>query len=406
MSSGSESRPGFREFVALLAMMISLVALSTDAMLPALATIGADLGVERANDNQLIISLIFLGMAVGQIAYGPLSDSYGRKPLIYAGYVLFILGCLLSIVATSFSMMLAGRWLQGVGAAGPRSVTMALVRDRYEGREMARVMSFVMVVFILVPALAPSLGQAVLLLAHWRWIFVTLLVLALVTVSWFALRQPETLPEAERAPFVLGRILRVLRLILGNRIALGYTLGTGLIYGAFLGYLNSAQQILQIQYGLGTRFPLYFAIIALSIGSASFVNGRLVMRFGMRALVAWSLRALVALSALAAGYSFLVGGNPSLPLLMLYFLTSFFCIGILFGNLNAMAMEPLGRVAGVGAAVVGSLSTLLSVPLGILIGQSYNGTVLPLLGGFAILGALAIGVMAWAETEREAEVAA
>ncbi len=392
---------GFGEFVALMAMMIAIVALSTDVMLPALSDIGESLAVQRDNSTQLIVSFLFLGLAVGQIVYGPLSDSVGRKPVIYAGYVLFICGCLLSMFASNFSVMLLGRLLQGVGVAGPRSVAVALIRDQYEGRAMARVMSFVMAVFILVPVIAPTFGQAILTFANWRAIFGALLTLAFITAVWFAIRQPETLPQNRRIPFSLKRILSAIREIFANPIALGYTIGAGLISGAFLGYLNSAQQIFQVQYELGARFPLYFSTIALAIGGASFLNGKLVLRYGMRSLSNWSVLTLVILSITFSIIASMLGGNPPLFALMIYLMTSFFCVGILFGNLNSLAMEPLGHIAGVGAAVVGSLSTFISVSLGTLIGQSYDNTILPLVGGFAILSALSIVSMRWAESRHE-----
>lgn len=396
------SRPALRfgEFVALMALIISLVALSTDAMLPALPEIGQDLGVRRDNDNQLIISLLFLGMAVGQMIYGPLSDSTGRKPPVYAGFALFISGCLLALSATSFPVILAGRILQGLGAAGPRIVTVALIRDQYEGRAMARVMSFVMAVFILVPIIAPAVGQTILIVAHWRAIFGLFLALALTALTWFALRQPETLAPDRRIRFSLRRIMRAIREVVSHRIAFGYTITAGLVFGAFLGYLNSAQQIFQEQYGLGRLFPLYFALLAVSLGSASFLNGRLVMRYGMRSLSRWALLTTGGLSTLFWAIAYMLAGHPPLWLLMAYFILSFLGIGILFGNLNALAMEPLGHIAGVGAAVVGSLSTFISLLLGLLIGQSYNGTILPLVGGFAILSATSFVVMRWAEYKR------
>ncbi|MEZ4684387.1 MAG: multidrug effflux MFS transporter [Caldilineaceae bacterium] len=387
----------FTEFVALMASMTALVALSIDAMLPALAEIANDLGAQRANDSQLVISLIFLGLAIGQIFYGPLSDSIGRKPAIYLGFALFSVGCLLGLFAVDFRMMLIGRFLQGFGVAGPRGVSIALVRDQYEGRAMARVMSFVMTVFILVPIVAPMLGQALVLVVHWRAIFALYLLLVLIIGGWFLLRQPETLVEARRTPFHLGRILAAFREVFVNRIALGYTIMAGLVSGGFVGYLNSAQQIFQEEYGLGARFPFYFAALALALGTASFLNARLVMRFGMRTLSRWALFLLSALSLLFLFVALARGGNPTLWLLMSYFMVAFFAVGILFGNLNARAMVPLGHIAGVGAAVVGALSTLISALLGALIGQSYNGTVLPLVGGFALFGLLALGVMWWAE---------
>ncbi|MBE7468945.1 MAG: Bcr/CflA family drug resistance efflux transporter [Anaerolineae bacterium] len=398
-AAGRQAR-SFGEFVGLMALMISLVALSIDAVLPALAEIGQELGVQRENDNQLIISLLFLGMAAGQMIYGPLSDSTGRKPAIYAGFGLFMGGSLLALLAPSFPLLLAGRVLQGIGAAGPRIVTVALIRDQYEGRAMARVMSFVMAVFILVPVIAPLLGQTILLVAHWRAIFGLYLGLALIASLWFALRQPETLTPGQRIPFSLTRIGQAIREVVSNRPALGYTLTLGTVFGAFIGYLNSSQQLFQNQYGLGQLFPLYFAILALAIGSASFLNARLVMRYGMRWLSRTALLTLAGLSLLFWLLAYAWAGQPPLWALMVYFLISFFCIGLLFGNLNALAMEPLGHIAGIGAAVVGSLSTFISLMLGTLIGQSYNGTVLPLIAGFALLSLAALGVMHWVEARR------
>jgi DHA1 family bicyclomycin/chloramphenicol resistance-like MFS transporter len=396
----SAAGPRLGEFVAMMAMMTSLVAMSIDLMLPALSDIGAQLGVQRPNDNQLVLTMIFLGLAVGQLFYGALSDSMGRKRAIYLGYLVFFAGTLLSIFAVSFPMMLAGRLLQGIGVAGPRAVSMALIRDRFQGRAMAQVLSFITVVFILVPVIAPTLGQATLLVADWRAIFAALFILGVISLFWFALRQPETLPVARRAPFSAGRIGRALREVLSNPVALGYTLMAGLIAGALQAYLSSAQQIFQFQYGLGTLFPLFFAVNALAIGLASFVNGRLVMRYGMRTLLRTALLTLCALAVLFVGVALATGGQPPLWLFMAYLLPSFFCIGILFGNMNALAMEPLGHIAGVGAAVVGSLSTLVATPLGAGIGQAYNGTVTPLALGFAVFGLGALALMRWAEGAR------
>ncbi len=386
-----------------MAAMMSLVALSTDAMLPALTEIGADLGVQNPNSNQLIVSVLFFGLAAGQLIFAPLSDSIGRKPAIYAGYGFYIVGSLLSMFAGLFWVMLAGRLLQGLGAAGPRSVLTALIRDKYAGRPMARVMSFIMTVFILVPVIAPAFGQFVLLFAGWRAIFAALLAMALITLVWFALRQPETLSPERSAPLSLRRITRAFRTVLVNRIALGYTIAAGLISGAFLGYLNSSQQILQIQYGLGTRFALVFGMLALALGTASLLNARLVMRYGMRFLAHNAARTIGVWAAIGFIVAFLLGGQPPLWSLILFLMVTFFCVGILFGNLNSMAMEPLGAVAGVGAAVVGSVSTFIATPLGILIGQSYNGTVLPLIAGFAIVGIATTLTMTWAEHGAEPE---
>ena len=399
MSANTQkASPSFVEFVILISLMMSLTALSIDAMLPALPQIGADLGVQDANSPQMVISVLFLGLALGQWFFGPLSDSIGRKPAIYAGYALYITGALLSVAAPTFQILLAGRLLQGIGQSAPRAITLALVRDRYKGRAMARVMSFVMTVFILVPMIAPSLGQAILLFSGWRSIFVSFVLMALIALLWFALRMPETLAPEDRAPFSLRRIASATLEIVRNRTAIGYTVSAGLVSGAFLGYLNSSQQIFGEQYALGELFPLFFAVISLSVGVASLLNTRLVMRFGMRFLVWWSLILIVGLSVLAFAVALLAGGQPALWFLMAYIMSAFFCVGILFGNQNSLAMEPLGHLAGIGAAVVGSLSTFISMPLGTIIGQNYNGTVLPLIAGLGLLSGLSILVVRWAES--------
>ena len=389
--------PGSGEFVARVALMISLVALSIDAMLPALPAMGADLGVREANDAQLVISALFLGLAVAQMIYGPLSDSFGRKPAIYIGFGIFIAGCLLSILARGIERMLLGRFLQGIGAAGPRIVTMALVRDQYAGRAMARVVSLAMAVFILVPVLAPGIGQAILLVAHWRAIFGMLLAVALITLAWFALRQPETLPPARRVPFSLRSIAAGVRETCSHRAAFGYTMMAGLVFGSFVGYLISAPQIFLQQYRTGSRFALYFGVLAACIGVAMLVNARLVMAWGMQLLCRIALIAACAVSLLFFVWAWSAGGHPPLWALMAYLSVTFFCNGMLFGNFNAMALEPLGHIAGVASAVVGSLTTFLSLLLGTLIGRSFDGTVLPLVGGFAGLSLAALAMMRWAE---------
>ncbi len=380
-----------------MAMMMSLVALSIDSMLPALSVIGADLAVTNANDNQLVVALLFLGLACGQLLYGPLSDSVGRKPAVYLGFGIFFVGGVLSLLATSLPVMLVGRFLQGLGLAGPRTLSLAIIRDQYSGRAMARVMSFIMSVFILVPMAAPALGQSILLVAGWRTIFGVILGLALLTVIWFFLRQPETLAAEARVQFSLSRIFTAVMEVLRHRASLGYTLAAGFVFSPFLGYLSSAQQVLQVQYGLGVLFPLYFAALALAIGTAAFLNGRMVMRYGMRFLCKCALSVLTTLALLALVFVNTSAGHPPLVWLMGYLAVTLFCVGILFGNLNAMAMEPLGHIAGVGAAVVGALSTFICVPFGILIGRGYDGSVLPLILGFAVFGTLTLGVMHWVE---------
>ncbi len=385
------------EFVPLLALMVSLVALSVDAMLPVLPHIGLDLRAGTENQQQLVVSSLLLGLGVGQMFFGPLSDSLGRKRTIYIGYVTFVMGCILSIAATNFETMLLGRVLQGIGASSPRIVSIALVRDQYEGREMARIMSFIMGVFILVPALAPALGQGIVMVTHWRGIFVVFLILAFVAWAWFALRQPETLPRENRVRFSLSVVWSGVKEACSHRLTVGYTVVAGLIFAAFIAYLSSSQQIFAAIYGVIATFPLYFAILALVMGVSTFANAMLVERLGMRLLSGYSLAGVVIVSVAFFVYAALEGGTPPFGITMVYFSAVFFSIGFLFGNLNALAMVPLGHIAGVGAAVVGSISTLISVPLGAIVGQMFNGTVLPLVGGFALFSALAGLIMIWIE---------
>ncbi len=400
ISTKRKASAAFVEFVIVVSMMMSLTALSIDAMLPALPQIGHDLGVASPNDRQLVISIIFLGSALGQLFFGPLSDKTGRKPAIYAGYSLFITGSLVSLFSINFPTMLLGRVLQGLGLSAPQAVTMALVRDQFEGWKMARVMSFAMTVFILVPMIAPTIGQGILSLGGWRSIFGSFLLFALITLIWFALRIPETLARENRTRFSLERIVHSIREILKIRPALGYTLAAGLLNGIFLGYLNSSQQIFQEQYALGELFPLCFATISLSLGMASFLNARLVTHYGMIKLVQWALGIVFGLAVIFLGISLVLAGQPPLWMLMAYLMTSFFCTGILFGNINSLAMQPLGRLAGIGAAVVGSLSTLISMLLGIVIGRSYDGTILPLVAGMTILTGISIFVIRWATSDK------
>ena len=385
------------EFVPLIALLISLVALAIDAMLPALPAIGEDLGVAQRNDVQFVITAVFLGMGVGQIVFGPLSDRIGRKPAIHAGLVLFMAGCLMSIYARSFELMIAGRVLQGIGVSAPRVVTMALVRDQYAGRQMARLMSFIMAVFIIVPTIAPALGQWIQFLGGWRAIFSVFFAVAAVVFLWFAIRQPETLPSERRRPLSPRAIGRSVVEVLKIRAALGYTLASGCVFAPFLAYLSTAQQIFQDVYGTGTLFPLYFGALALAVGCASFLNGRLVMQFGMRKLSRGAMLLATIGSFVGLALAFVFDGVLPFWLLMAYLLFVFVCIGLLFGNLGALAMQPLGHIAGVGAAVVASLSTLVSVPLGAFVGYIFDGTLYALIASYALFGIGALAAMKWAD---------
>lgn len=393
------NKASFIEFVVIMAMMTAMTAFAIDATLPALRDIGQALGIIDSNDNQLIISILFAGMAFGQIVYGPLSDSIGRKNAIYIGFAFYIVGCIFAIYSTDLTTMLLGRFLQGLGAAGPRIVSIALIRDRYKGREMAQVMSFIMSVFIFVPVIAPAIGEGILYFWQWQAIFVSFLIFALLILLWFSLRQEETLPPQARVPFSLRHIYKGIKETCLNRTAFGYTIVSGIIFGAFIGYLSSAQQIFQDAYHTGDAFVIYFALFALSIGLASFLNARLVMHYGMREISGHAINTISIVSSIFFIFAFSYDGLPPFYSFMTYGFIIFFCIGLLFGNLGAMAMEPLGHIAGIGAAVVGSLSTFISVPPGIIVGRLYDGNILPLVAGFAILSVLAGFVFRYASAE-------
>jgi DHA1 family bicyclomycin/chloramphenicol resistance-like MFS transporter len=308
-----------------------------------------------------------------------------------------MVGGAICALTRTFTWLLVGRALAGFGAAGPRIVSVALVRDAHSGSSMARVMSFVQTVFILVPVLAPSIGQAVLAVTTWRAIFAALVVVAALNVLWLAVRQPETLPPALRAPFSLRSIAYGCSETFRNRIALGYTLGSGFVFGGFISYLSMSQQVFQEQYGLGSLFPVFFGLLASAIGLASFVNGKLVMRFGLRRLARTALFINCALCVCALLGAWALGGHPPLFAFVAFMLICFFCNGLLFGNFSARAMEPMGHVAGVASAVIGSISGALALLVGTLFGRAYNGTVLPLVAGFTASALLALLVTEVAE---------
>ena len=272
-----------------MAIMMAMVALSIDAMLPALPAIGESLGVVNDNDRQAVLSVLFLGMAIGQLVYGPASDSVGRKPVIFFGVSLFVIGCLFSIFAESYTMMLVGRFLQGFGVAAPRNLTVAIVRDCYSGNAMAQIMSLIMAIFILVPMLAPALGQLILWVADWRAIFVAFLVLAVAVQIWFWLRQPETLKPEFRRDVKLSVAMSAFLEVCRNKTAMAYSFAACLVHGAFVGYLLTAQQVLQELYDTGSAFAFYFALAAVSLGIASLVNSKLVMKYGMVRMTNWAI---------------------------------------------------------------------------------------------------------------------
>ena len=369
---------------------MSLAALAIDAIMPALDIMRQTLGVVKENDIQLVISIVFLGMSFGLMLYGPLSDAHGRKNALYLGISIFVIGSFLSILLNDFRVVLMGRFLQGFGAAACRVVSTALIRDKFKGAEMGKIMSLIMVIFIIVPALAPSVGQLILFFAPWQGIFILFIVLGLLALILLHFKQEETLPLESRIPMSFNNILNGVLETLRNRKTRGYMIASGLIFGAFVGYLSSAQQILQVQFNLGKSFTIYFGVLALFIGVSSFINSKLVMRFGMEKL---SLLSLVSLGVVSGIYLIIINFiYPEVKIygFLAYLGVSFLFVGILFGNLNTLAIEPLGHIAGTANSVISSIQTFLSVGIGGMVGHQYNGTVIPLVLSFFILSILSI----------------
>ena len=391
--SHPDSKIDNREFICLMAILMSLLALSIDAMLPALGQIGTSLDLQNPNDGQLVITTVFLGMAMGLMLYGPLSDSYGRKYSLYLGLSIFLVGNLISLFSTDFTYMLIGRLFQGFGAASCRVVTLAMIRDKFEGPEMGKVMSLIMVFFIMVPALAPSVGQAILLFADWRAIFGLISIVGLISLVWLFFRQPETLSKEKHLSFSLSTVAAGITETLKHPVSRIYMIAAGVVFGSFVGYLSSSQQILQIQYELGDSFSIYFGGLALAIGLSSFANAKLVMKIPMETLCLISLTVFSITSFLFLLYTQMSSGHPALIPFIGYLAITFFCFGILFGNLNTLAVQPLGHIAGVATSVISSVQTLISIVVGGIIGQSYDGTVQPLVLGFLICAVSTLAIL-------------
>ena len=396
--SSAASGMASKEFTILVALLMSIVAISTDALLPALGIIGKELGATSPNQPQLLISMLFLGMAIGQLICGPLSDSLGRRPVLFSGFALYIIGTVICYQATSLEMLMLGRCIQGLGVSGPYISAISLIRDLYHGTKMARTMSLVMMIFMIVPAIAPTLGQGILWLDDWRGIFEMYLLYAAILIVWIVIRLKETLPKENRIAFTRTSFYEGFKEVLTNRITASYTICIGLIFGSFIGYLNSSQQIFQVQFKTGNLFPLYFGLLALILGAASLINSRIVEKYGAKHIAFRAVFTIIIASALFLCLPTFI--SITLWVFLLYAVVFFFCFGLLFGNINALAMEPMGHVAGIASAVIGSVSSIMSMVIGTLIGQMYDNSVMPIASGFALCSTLSLGIMYWAEKGR------
>ncbi len=381
----------FPEFVAIVAAIMALNPMAMDLMLPALPDVGASFGISSANHLQLVLSVFMTGFGLGQFVIGPLSDRFGRRPILIGGMVLYTLASVLAVAARSFEMLLVARALQGLGTSATRVIATSIVRDCYSGRRMASVVSLAMMIFISVPVLAPSLGQAIMLAAQWRGIFVVLMIYGVLALLWSALRLPETLPPSQRKSLAIRDVLDNFRHTVTNRQTLGYALAAGCVQGTLFGYVFSSQQIFTGIYGLGHYFPLAFAAVAIGVAIAGFLNSRIVGKYGMRVISHAAL-----LGQLASAIVMLAAADLAtvpLTLFMALSVINLFTFGLMFSNFTALAMELQGHIAGTASSLFGSMTTLIGIVVGSVIGQFYNETVLPLATGAFLSAAIALVVV-------------
>ncbi|MGC4024039.1 MAG: multidrug effflux MFS transporter [Mesorhizobium sp.] len=383
------------EFIAICAGLMALNALAIDIMLPGLQEIGATLGVTNENHRQYVISAYFGGMAAGLLFYGPFSDRFGRRPPLMFGLAVYILAAIGAVFAPTFESLLILRVIQGIGAASTRVIAVSMVRDRFGGRAMAEVMSLIFMVFMIIPVLAPNIGQLVMLFSTWHMIFAVMAIIALAIAIWTFVRMPETQHPEDRRSIELRSIFQGFGIVLSNRISLCYTLASTTIFGALFGFINSAQQVYVGIYQLGVWFPVVFAGIAGMMAVSSFLNSRLVGKFGMRRLSHGALIGFIIVSLIWLVWS-LTGPVP-LPVFILLFAAAMFQFGWIGSNFNAIAMEPLGHVAGTAASIQGFMQTLGGGLIGAFVGQQFDGTVTPLAAGFASVGVMGLVMVLIAE---------
>ncbi len=382
------------EFVGLMAALMSIAALALDALLPALDLIGRDIGTTSLAQNQMLITLFFLGLGVGPLLFGPVSDSVGRKPVVYIGFGLFVFASFLCVFSDHFETMIAGRILQGVALSAPRTISVAMIRDKYSGDQMARILSFVVVVFILVPIVAPTLGKWILDAMGWEAIFHAQVAFAILVALWFWRRQPETLVPEKRNSFRFSVFINGYKELLNYRQTMIFTFIWGFITGSFLVYLSTAQQVFEDQYLMKESFPYIFACLAITIGTATLLNGTLVLRFGMLRLVTVALGCYILVPLLYV-ILFYGQGNPTWWVALGFFGMQFFAVGFVFGNLRALAMEPVGHIAGIGSAITGCVATVMAVPISAFIGSYVKVSILPIFLGFLVCGTIAYALLGY-----------
>lgn len=389
------------EFICMMALLMAVVAFSTDAMLPAFPDIAATMSPDAPNRVQLVVTFFMLGLGLGTIFMGPLSDQWGRKPVLIGGTILYIFGAIVCWQATSLELLLAGRMLQGLGAAANRTVSVAMIRDLYSGRQMAQITSFIMMVFTIFPAMAPTFGYGIILIADWHAIFFALVLMSIAAALWLMLRQSETLPRDQRIPFRAKQLLIGAKEILSLRVVLIMIFVQVCAFGTLFAMLSSIQQIFDVTFDRSAHFHLWFAGIAILSGSSGAINGAVVQRLGMRFMISFMLVTQIAMSASAVVLiaSGLLSLNAEFAVFVVFALGVFCQIGLVAGNSTALAMEPLGHRAGLAASVMGSIGTIGAVVIAIPIGLAFNGTPVPLIASSFILATLSFIAMRYLPTK-------
>lgn len=360
-----------------MAFTMALPAMSIDILLPALGYMVDAYQGASSNNISFVIAVFFAGLGLGQLFFGPLCDATGRKKCIYIGLAFFIVGTLICVFAQSLTALLIGRFIQGFGTSGPRIATVAMVRDQYQGNEMARIMSFIIMIFILVPMIAPMLGQLILQTWNWHHIFIFLLIQAIFIGLWLSCRQRETLLPEQRRPLKFRAVAETFVFIVKIPSVVGFTLASAATYGAMVTYVSIAQHLFQNIYETGARFPLYFALVAGAIGLASFINGKFVRRLGMLKLSFFAMWLNVGCASSLVVICIAVDGVPHLHIFTAFLMIGFFGNGMLTANLSSLTMQPLGHVAGFGTALVSSTSTLLAIPFALITNHFIGNNITP-----------------------------
>jgi len=393
----TQTKLGHVEFIALISMTMALAALAIDITLPSFGDMRTEFGL-AADSNAIAPAITFslIGLALGQILWGPLSDALGRKAILYVGIGVYIVGAAGAAISPSLMVLYASSFVIGFGASSARVVALSVVRDIYVGHRMAKTMSLVMAVFLLVPLLAPSLGAGLRALSSWRFVYV-FVGLAGATVLLWSTRLSETLPPDRRIPLDLPRLGAAFKFVLTNRLTMGYTIAQGFVFGFFASYLASSEIIIRDVFGLAPWFPLIFSGFAVLLGAAILVNNQMLNRFDLRTMLRFAFGLFLVGSIVFASMAIITGGSPSFLVYVVTLAPLITVYALLLPNLNSAALIPMGPVAGTASALIGMISILGGSIIGSFIDRAFNGTITPFAVSSAVVGIIAFGFFVWAD---------